>query len=53
MKCVDPIVDEVQKAGEKLSKQANYDLHTLCENLRNKQKKPGGKIVSFEKKPEP
>ena len=49
MMWVDPIVDEVRKAGEELSKQANYDLHTLCENLRKKQNKHGGEIVSFEK----
>jgi hypothetical protein len=30
----DPIVEEVRKVHEELFKQANYDLHTLFENLR-------------------
>ena len=35
----DPIVEEVRKAGEELARQANYDLHTFCENLRKNAKK--------------
>ncbi len=31
----DPIVQEVRKAGEILAKQANYDLHTFFQNMRN------------------
>ncbi len=46
----DPIVEEVRKAGEELARQANYDLHTFCENLRKNEKKHKGKIVSFDKK---
>ena len=46
----DPIVEEVRKAGEELARQANYDLHTLCENLRKNEKKRKGKVVSLEKK---
>lgn len=42
----DPIVSEVRKAGEDLVKQANYDLHTFFQNLRNNEKKQKYKIIS-------
>jgi hypothetical protein len=42
----DPIVEEVRKAGEELFKQANYDLHTLFENIRKSQKGRNIKVVS-------
>lgn len=35
----DPIVSEVHKAGEELTKKPNYGLHTFFENLRNNGKK--------------
>ena len=42
----DPIVEEVCKAGEQLARQANYDLHTFFQNLRNNEKKRKAKVVS-------
>ncbi|MBI2471871.1 MAG: hypothetical protein HYV59_11615 [Planctomycetes bacterium] len=42
----DPIVQEVRKAGEELAKQANFNLHTFFQNLRNNEKKNHSKIVS-------
>jgi len=42
----DPIVQDVRKAGEALAKQANYDLHTFFQNLRNNEKKRNSKVVS-------
>lgn len=42
----DPIVQDVRKAGEELAKQANYDLHTFFQNLRNNEKKRNSKVVS-------
>lgn len=42
----DLIVQEVRDAGEELEKQANYDLHTFFQNLRNNEKKRNPKIVS-------
>ena len=41
-----PIIQEVRKAGDKLAKQANYDLHTFFQNLRENQKKRKPKIIS-------
>lgn len=49
----DPIVEEVRKAGEELAREANYDLHTFCENLRKKEKQHKGEVVSFDKKTTP
>ena len=46
----DPIVQDVRKAGEELAKQANYDLHTFFQNLRNNEKKRKHKVVSRLKK---
>ncbi len=46
----DPIVQEVRKAGEELAKQADYDLHTFFQNLRNNEKKRKHKVVSRLKK---
>ncbi len=45
---VDPIVQEVRDAGEKLAKEANYDLHTFFRHLREKEKKQGAHVVSRE-----
>jgi len=42
----DPIVEEVRKAGDELFKQANYDLHTLFENIRKSQNERNIKVVS-------
>lgn len=42
----DPIVQDVRKAGEELAKQANYDLHTFFQNLRNNEKKGTSKVVT-------
>lgn len=35
--CKDPIVEEVRKAGEELTLQANYGLYTLL--LKSKEKR--------------
>jgi hypothetical protein len=43
----DPIVEEVRKTGDELFKQANYDLHTLFENIRKSQKERSIKVVSI------
>jgi hypothetical protein len=46
----DPIVQDVRKAGEELAKQANHDLHTFFQNLRNNEKKRKHKVISRLKK---
>jgi len=42
----DPIVEEVRKVGKELFKQANYDLHTIFENIRKSQKERNITAVS-------
>lgn len=42
----DPIVQDIRKAGEELAKQANYNLHTFFQNLRNNEKKQNYKLIS-------
>lgn len=44
----DPIVQDVRKAGEELARQANNDLHTFFQNLRNNEKERNPKVVSRE-----
>ncbi|MFH0775590.1 MAG: hypothetical protein V2A53_08915 [bacterium] len=45
----DPIVQDVRKAGEELAKQANYDLHTFFQNLRNNEKKEKQSAISVQR----
>jgi hypothetical protein len=42
----DPIVEEVHKIREELFKQANYDLHTLFENLKKIQEERKARMTS-------
>jgi len=37
--CEDPIVRDVREAGEELAREANFDLHTFFQNLRENEKK--------------
>ena len=46
----DPIVEEVRKARGKHSRNLNYDIRKICEDLRNKEKVSDYEIVSFEPK---
>ena len=34
----DPIVAEVRKAGDEIFREANYDIHTVCERLREAER---------------
>ena len=43
---IDPIVQEVRKAGEELAKSSNFDLHTLFKVLRENEKKRNSNVVS-------
>ena len=36
---VDPVVEEVRRAGEELARKAGYDLHRLCEHLREAERR--------------
>ena len=43
----DPIVEEVRKARQKHTEKFNYDLHLICEDLREKEIKSGHPVVSL------
>jgi len=43
----DPIVEEVRKAREEYARKFNYDLDALCQDLRERQRSEGRKVVSF------
>ncbi len=50
----DTIVDEVRKARDEYAKKFNYDLKAICQDLQEKQKQSGKKVVSFPpKRPKP
>ncbi len=34
----DPILSEIRKARDEMAREANYDLHTLCERLREAER---------------
>ncbi len=42
----DPIVEEVRQYRQQYAAQFNYDLKAICQDLREKQKKASGKVVS-------
>ncbi|HNR31388.1 MAG TPA: hypothetical protein PKI11_10910 [Candidatus Hydrogenedentes bacterium] len=43
---VDPIVAEVRKARDEMAREANYDLHTLCERLRAEEREHPERLVA-------
>ena len=47
----DPIVEEVRRAGARLSEEAGNNLHQFCENLRKQQKEHGEKLVCRRPRP--
>ena len=42
----DPIVEEIHRIRDEYAKKFNYDLHAICEDLREKQSTSGRKVVS-------
>ena len=45
----DPIVEEIHKIREEIAKENNYDLHTLIQSLRERQKQYEGRVISRER----
>ena len=43
----DPIVEEVRQYRQEYAAQFNYDLKAICQDLRERQKKSGRKVVSL------
>jgi hypothetical protein len=49
----DPIVAEVRRTREELSARFDFDVKAIFEDLRNRQKALGGRLVSRKKQAEP
>jgi hypothetical protein len=43
----DPLVDEVRAAREAYAERFGYDLHAICQDLREQAGKSGLKLVSL------
>jgi len=43
----DEIVAEVRRAREEYARRFNFDLHAICEDLREKERTSGAVLVSF------
>jgi hypothetical protein len=43
----DPIVEEVRKIREAHASKFNYDLKRICQDLKEKEKKYGNRVVSL------
>ena len=41
----DPILAEVRKARDEMACEANYDIHTLCERLREAERQHPERLV--------
>ena len=44
--CQDSIAEEIHRIREEHAKKFNYDLYSICEDIRQKQTKSGRKVVS-------
>ena len=47
----DPIVEQVRQAGEEIARKADYDLHTLFEQLRERERQRKVRVVTRPQKP--
>jgi hypothetical protein len=44
---VDPIVQEVRDAADRLAREAGYDLHEFCERLREHERRYAARLVTL------
>lgn len=49
----DPIVAVVRKEGEELAREANHDLHALCERLREAERHHPERLITIPPHPRP
>ena len=45
----DPVIEELHRIRDEHSKQFNYDVHAICEDIRRREKESGRTYVSFDK----
>jgi hypothetical protein len=44
---MDPIVEEVREAGDRLARAAGYDLHEFCRQIREHQQQYADRLVNL------
>ncbi len=42
----DPIVEEIHQIRAELAREAGYDLHTICERLREEERRRQARLAS-------
>lgn len=47
----DPIVDETRQLRQQYAARFNHDLKAICQDLRDRQKKGGRKVVTLPSRP--
>jgi hypothetical protein len=47
----DPIIDEIRRFRDDFARRFDYDLHAMCEDLRQKQELRGACVVSYPPRP--
>ena len=47
----DPIVEEIRQLRQQYAAQFNHDLKAICQDLRERQKKGGRKLVTLPPRP--
>jgi len=47
----DPIVEEIRPLRQQYAAQFNHDLKAICQDLRERQKKSGRKVVTLPPRP--
>lgn len=47
----DPIVEEIRQLRQQYAAQFNHDLKAICQDLRERQKKSGRKVVTLPPRP--
>ncbi len=40
----DPIIEEIRQVRAELAREANYDLHTICERIREEERRHPGRL---------
>jgi len=44
---IDPIVQEVREAADRLAQEAGYDLHEFCKHIREHERKFSDRLVTL------
>ncbi len=48
---IDPVVQEMRDAADKLTREVDYDLHRFCERVREHERQFAGRLVRLGPRP--